>query len=421
MRTRPDPYTRQCPTPTNRCRSTGVEGNDNKRARSVSRDPGWVYQLKTPVTKSTPADSDSLPSIPIIQRTQEGDENRPIKSLKKSSKKGSPLAVAAVDDEPDQGIRRFHLSKEQSIEALAALSRKRRGGPAVFVERSSKKSKPSPEPKTPRGREESSPVSPADEPAPADAGAAAAAQPPTAPQTYKRPGARARTAGKTSLPPSLLNRDQDVNMDELAREMEAFALTQIAANLSRIDADSAKAAARRANFESSPNKSRFRPKVPAQRWAERHPNSDQTKTDGVDAASDHGDSTDDDDYVVETYERVPASRLRDQAVPPHRVGLLVFDNEPERVDFFYGNEDESSDEFPEDEEDENGKSSALSESFWSTANAHWSAENHYTADYPNEELDWDDEFDRNPYRYADGGDGPSDDDDGGESSDEMSD
>lgn len=210
-------------------------------------------------------------------------------------------------------------------------------------------------------------------------------------------------------------------MDELAREMEAFALTQIAANLSRIDADSAKAAARRANFESSPNKSRFRPKVPAQRWAERHPDQVPQVTDGVDAASDHGDSTDDDDYVVETYERVPASRLRDQAVPPHRVGLLVFDNEPERVDFFYGNEDESSDEFPEDEEDENGKSLALSASFWSTANAHWPAENHYTADYPNEELDSDDEFDRNPYRYADGGDGPSDDDDGGESSDDMSD
>ena len=279
-----------------------------------------------------------------------------------------------IDDGPDQGVRRFHLSKEQSLEALAALSRKRRGGPAVFVERSFKKSKPSPEPETPREREESRPVSPADGPALADAGAAAAAQPPTAAQTYKRPGARARIAGKTSLPPSLLNRDQDVNMDELAREMEAFALSQIASNLSRIEADSAKAAARRDNFESSPNKSRFRPKVPAQRWAERHPNhvpqaGGQTKTDGVDAASDHGDSTDDDDYVLETYERVPASRLRDQAVPPHRVGLLVFDNEPERVDFFYGVEDESSDEFPEDEEDENGKSSGLPVPFRNTANA----------------------------------------------------
>lgn len=28
------------------------------------------------------------------------------------------------------------------------------------------------------------------------------------------------------------------------------------------------------------------------------------------------------------------------------------------------------------------------------------AENYYTADYPDEDLDWDDQFDRNNYRYA---------------------
>ncbi|KAK1835257.1 hypothetical protein QBC39DRAFT_173428 [Podospora conica] len=388
-----------------------VEGN-NKRARSASRDASWVYQLKTPVAKSTPTDLDSQPVPPVIQRTQEGDESRPIKSLKKSTKKRSPAATAAVvNDEPDQGVRRFHLSKEQSLEALAALSRKRRGGAAVFVERSPKKTKPSPEPETPRRRQEPRSVSPTDGPAPVDAGASAAAQPPTAAPTYKRPGTRARTTAKTGLPPSLVNRDPDVNMDELAREMEAFALTQIASNLSRIEADSAKAAARRANVESSPKKSPFRPKVPAKRWAERHPDQvprggGQTKMDGDGAASDHEDSTtdddDDDDYVVETYERVPASRLRDQAVPPHRVGLLVFDNEPERVEFFYGNEEESSDEFPEDEENEN-------------------SENHYTADYPDEELDWHDETNQDPYRYADDGMDGGDGGDGGEFSDWMSD
>jgi len=53
----------------------------------------------------------------------------------------------------------------------------------------------------------------------------------------------------------------------------------------------------------------------------------------------------------------------------------------------------------------------------------WTAENHYTADYPEDDLDWDDQFDRNPYRYATGNgsegeaeevhkrDGDSDDDD----------
>ncbi len=28
------------------------------------------------------------------------------------------------------------------------------------------------------------------------------------------------------------------------------------------------------------------------------------------------------------------------------------------------------------------------------------AENYYAADYPDEDLDWDDEFDRNPYHYV---------------------
>jgi hypothetical protein len=27
------------------------------------------------------------------------------------------------------------------------------------------------------------------------------------------------------------------------------------------------------------------------------------------------------------------------------------------------------------------------------------AENYYAADYPDEDLDWDDEFDRNPYHF----------------------
>ena len=65
------------------------------------------------------------------------------------------------------------------------------------------------------------------------------------------------------------------------------------------------------------------------------------------------DVADDDDYVMETYERVPASRLRDQAVPASRVGLLVFDTEPDKADFFYGEEGDSDDEFPEDDENEN--------------------------------------------------------------------
>jgi len=150
-------------------------------------------------------------------------------------------------------------------------------------------------------------------------------------------------------------------MDELARDMEAYTLSHITANLDRMDVGNSRV--RTADQSpGSAKKSRFKPKAPATRFAERHPEyvaeRERAKAAAVDIvmADKDSDSTDDDDYVLETYERVPASRLRDQAVPPHRVGLLVFDTEPERTEFFFGNEGDSSDEFLEDDEDENGKS-----------------------------------------------------------------
>ena len=154
-------------------------------------------------------------------------------------------------------------------------------------------------------------------------------------------------------------------MDELTKEMEAYTLSQINAKLKRMDEDKSRAKAA-AGSSNPARKSKFKPKAPAQRFAERHPEyvaeRERAKAEAAAATqdadrmvTDNDSSADENDYVVETYERVPASRLRDQAVPAHRVGLLVFDTEPERIEFFFGNEDESSDEFPEDEEDENGE------------------------------------------------------------------
>jgi hypothetical protein len=40
-------------------------------------------------------------------------------------------------------------------------------------------------------------------------------------------------------------------------------------------------------------------------------------------------------------------------VPPQSVGLLVFDKDPD-IEYFYGEGDDSEDEWAEDEEDENG-------------------------------------------------------------------
>lgn len=62
--------------------------------------------------------------------------------------------------------------------------------------------------------------------------------------------------------------------------------------------------------------------------------------------------TDDDDYIIETYVRVPASKMGENVSPQH-VGLLVFDEEPD-IEYFYGEGSDSEDEWAEDEEDENG-------------------------------------------------------------------
>lgn len=153
----------------------------------------------------------------------------------------------------------------------------------------------------------------------------------------------------------MLDRDATTNMDELARVMDSWTLAEIAKNLDKMEE-------RRTTSKYSPATSRFKPKAPKQRYFERHPDDHAAErarekgsaavmnVDAQDASTD-----DDEDYVLETYERVPAERLRDRAVPAHRVGLLVFDTEPDMVEFFYGNESDSEEEFPEDEEDENGE------------------------------------------------------------------
>ncbi len=179
-----------------------------------------------------------------------------------------------------------------------------------------------------------------------------------APVRLKRPGMRSCTAPnfKPTLPPSMRDRD-NTNMDDLARAMDSWTLDEITKNLDIVEGQ-------RAKSKSSPAKSRFKPKAPALRYHERHPESlapKEQKTAKEQATApetvmdvDVADTTDEEDYVLEIYERVPAERLQDQAVPEHRVGLLVFDTEPEMAEFFYGNESDSEDEFPEDDEDENG-------------------------------------------------------------------
>ncbi|KAK4032601.1 hypothetical protein C8A01DRAFT_20330 [Parachaetomium inaequale] len=371
---------------------------ESKRSRSSD---DWVYQRKQ-VDGGRATTLKAEPSAPVIQPTREGDESRLLRHPRKPTQAparndattsgATPVAPTTSSQPTTDRIRRFHLARSNSPQPAAGAGvSKKRAVPAVFIERGAKKQRetlktviqernvtPTEPPKPAGGSEPPEPSNSADEKPPAPS-----------PVKYKRPGNRASTYtpnNKPALPPSMRGRE-NTDMDALAESMDAWTLDEITKNLNRMKEQST-------TSKYSPATSRFKPKAPKQRYFERHPESLAQRGRGkaavqqapagptaMDVDAGVGDTTDEEDYVLETYERVPAERLRDQTVPAHRVGLLVFDTEPDMVEFFYGNEGDSDEDLAEGDEDEN-------------------AENHYTADYPEDELDSDDELDRNPYGYT---------------------
>ncbi|KAI0527806.1 hypothetical protein F5B22DRAFT_4834 [Xylaria bambusicola] len=292
-------------------------------------------------------------------------------------------SVPASTSEP----RRFHMSRKDMLLAASphpgrphgGISKKR-AAPAMFVERKIKRVASSTLEKLHAANNDL-----AAEPLPPNASTAETMQlDQPEPRKFKKPGVAKlaakdnRAKDRPELPKSMTDR-WNVDMQQLTADMEAYAMQQIGLNLQRAE-DERREQERARN--STPSKLKFKPKPPAKRYAERHPGEATQPTDRemMDVDVGHSDS-DDSDYIIETYVRVPASSMGDH-VPPQSVGLLVFDEEPD-IEFFYGEDDESEDEWAEDEEDEN-------------------AENYYTADYPDEEVASDDEFDKNPYSFRTG-------------------
>jgi hypothetical protein len=163
------------------------------------------------------------------------------------------------------------------------------------------------------------------------------------PRPLKRPGAGSRPkpdarttdTPKPKLPPSL------VNNRNIEQEMNDFILREIEHNVAQLEAEP--------KPKTTPVK--YRPRAPEKRYAERHPEAASPHKGEEDIDMDASE-TEDEDYVVETYERVPAHALR-EPVPAEQVGLLVFDEEID-IEYFYGAGDDSSDEYDEDDEDSNG-------------------------------------------------------------------
>ncbi|KAJ8128259.1 hypothetical protein O1611_g5378 [Lasiodiplodia mahajangana] len=298
-------------------------------------------------------------------------------------------ATGDANDSPSVSTsepRRFHMSRKDMLLADSAYSGRSHGGvskkrstPAMFVERKIKRiSSRLLEKRHAANKPLATPTSTQTHIADAMEIDTPEVKKFKKPGIAKLSGARDRMAkDKPELPKSMTDR-WNVDMEQLTADMEAYAMQQIGLSLQKAEEERREQERSRIN---TPSRLKFKPKPPAKRYAERHPEEAQRGADRemVDADTENSDS--DGDYIIETYVRVPASSIGDH-VPPQSVGLLVFDEEPD-VEFFYGEDEESEDEWAEDEEDEN-------------------AENYYTADYPDEEVATDDEFDKNPYAFRNG-------------------
>lgn len=209
--------------------------------------------------------------------------------------------------------------------------------------------------------------------------------PPEPARPLKKPGRGARTLPKSAVesprpatPTSGFNIQApsgavlpwDVDSEKLAAEMQAYTLQEIGRSLAATESPPRKESTKL----STPTK--FKPKQPKLRYHERNgiPDSnmqvEQTMED---------EEMEDGDYIIDTYIRMPANAVASNINEEQNFGLLVLDGDAD-IDEFYKDLVDSDEEDEEEEEDEN-------------------AENHYSADYPDEEVDSDDEFGRNPYNY----------------------
>lgn len=296
-------------------------------------------------------------------------------------KKDVEQSKLPTDDEIKQAVgsgkeqRRFHVSRAMLAAAAKQptggnIFRKERQGPTLFVERIKRKrlmakARRSLAPQMSSSQELGESTDDVKQ------------------KDLKRPGVSKRTTATTSenaestakgtLPESFTSR-HDQDMDKIAADMNEWVLREVGASLQQIDED-----------RKAAEKARFKPKAPAQRYQERNPHlsSAQEGDTEMSNAATPTDMSDEDgeegeDWIIEEYIRVPANYMAID-VSPSDIGVLVLEGEEDTM-LFYGAQNDDDDELGEDDEDEN-------------------AENHYTADYPEDEVASDDEYGRNPYWF----------------------
>lgn len=146
----------------------------------------------------------------------------------------------------------------------------------------------------------------------------------------------------------------DNNTDELTAQMQAFTMQQI--GLAYPIATEVSEEATSTPTTPKGRKTRFKPKLPSQRYNERHPEHNSTPYTGPDVNDDlqRDETTDDeDDYIIDTYIRVRGETMLSNG-EPENIGLLVLDSQPD-IDEFYISDSDSDSDLYDEEEDENGR------------------------------------------------------------------
>lgn len=314
------------------------------------------------------------PQVPVIHTFSPRRKSGPGESSPAAKPAGRPYEADQDVNPPttpgheNAEPRQYHVSRQDMLRANSQSLKQSRDGvskkrqaPAVFVERKIKQVSAKKLERI-RSRGDVRASSPAPPPFVDTDMDGMDVDPKTPPRKYKKPGIakfvednnEARGA-KAEAPAAIMDRWQNVDLGQLSAEMNAYTLEQIGLNIKQADEEEQR---RRnsAKKQTLASPMKYKPKAPVQRYAERHPDPPPAKPDNdmVDKDDNMSDGSDDDDYIIETYVRVPASRIGDH-VPPQTVGLLVFDGEPD-IEYFYGDASDSEDEWAEDEEDENGES-----------------------------------------------------------------
>ncbi|KAG5914430.1 hypothetical protein E4U42_000485 [Claviceps africana] len=344
----------------------------------------WAYQRReTTASQTAPPDTKSTRPVIHVSTPDQVRNLHKAPNHGKASREPEPLAR---DKTGHAEPRRFRVSRAMLAKravnqnhGAGVASKKLRYGPAVFIESTRKDAASRPKRRLTADQPPEQVASPTAAPHPA------AQETVVEQRQLKRPGVACRGGSaatarqpqpthRTPLPDSFTSR-HDEDMDRIARDMNQWVLNELGANLQSMEQDK--------------RPLRFKPKSPAKRYHERHPEQAQAGQAprvpqvglGRHEPSDDEDDDDDDEWVIEEYVRIPAHSVAADALSTD-IGILVLEDD-EESNLFFGSTPDEDDEFGEDDEDEN-------------------AENHYTADYPEDEVDSDDEYDRQAYMYRHG-------------------